>query len=337
MPLYALNTKLRAMRSELLTKADYEAMCRLGTVAQVADRLRERNGYHILTARQDNAEWRRSDLERRILSVIYSDFFRIRLHISDKAIREFFNALFLQTLISLLKKLLCMVFDERDTSHEFNELDMAFAREYKVNLPILAASKNVQMFINNLQGTMFYPVLNTVYGEDTTLFELEQQLDLLYFRHIWSEKDKLDRDNREIMRRILGMEIDMRNILWVYRLKKHYDVPTGVIVASLNETSYQLPADSLSKMKDAEDIEGMLEIVAKSPYKDVFVNFNNPRRDFTRAMNMAYRQEARLRPFSIASAAGYLFDKAEEINRVTTVLEGVRYSLPAAEIMKFIS
>jgi V/A-type H+-transporting ATPase subunit C len=325
------------MRGELFTKADYEAMCRLGSVAQVADRLRERSGYRLLSSRQDNTEWRRSELEQRILSVIYSDFLRMRLHIFDDAIKGFLNALFLQTLISLMKKLLCMVFDERDTSHALNEMDSAFASEYKVNLPKLASSVNVRAFIDNLQGTMFYQALNTVYQEGTTLFELEQELDLLYFRYIWNEKDKLDKDNREIMRRIIGMEIDLRNIMWVYRLKKYYEVPSGLIVASLIAIEYKLPAASLSQMKDAGSEEEMLEIIGKSPYKDVFVDFDDPRGSFYRAMHTAISREIKLNPFSIAPAAGYLFDKAEEINKVTTVLEGVRYSLPATEIMKYIS
>jgi V/A-type H+-transporting ATPase subunit C len=335
MRLYALNTKLRAMRGELFTKADYEGLCRQGSVAQVADRLRERSGYRALA--QGDGEWRRSELEQKILSVIYSDFMRIRLHITDKAVREFLNALFLRNLISLLKKLLCMVFDERDTSHVFSEPDVAFAREYKINLPRLAASKTVRLFINNLSNTMFYQALNTVYQDGTTLFQLEQELDLLYFRHIWDAKDKLDVESRGIMRRLIGMEIDMRNILWVYRLKKHYQVPPGVIVASLIAIEYKLPADDLSRMKDCETADDLLEIVSKGPYRDVFADFDNPHRDFTRALRRAYVREIRLRPFSIAPAAGYLFEKAGEINNVTTVLEGVRYALPPAEIMKYIS
>jgi V/A-type H+-transporting ATPase subunit C len=184
---------------------------------------------------------------------------------------------------------------------------------------------------------MFYQVLNTVYQAGTTLFQLEQELDLLYFRHIWDAKDKLDAQNREIMRRIIGMEIDMRNILWVYRLIKHYQVPPGVIVASLIAIEYKLPADDLSRMKDSETVEGLLEIVSKGLYRDVFENFDNPHRDFTRALRRAYHREIRLYPFSVAPAAGYLFEKAEEINNVTTVLEGVRYALPPGEIMKYIS
>jgi V/A-type H+-transporting ATPase subunit C len=337
MQLYALNTKLRAMRGGLLTRADYEALCRQGTVAEVADRLRERSGYRALGMGQGNAEWRRSELEQSILSVMYSDFLRMRLHITDKAIREFLNALFLQALISLLKKLLCMVFDERDTSHVFSEPDVAFARKYKINLPRLAASKTVRIFINNLKDSMFYQALNTVYQAGTTLFQLEQELDLLYFRHIWEAKDGLDSENREIMRWIIGIEIDMRNILWVYRLKKYYQVPPGVIVASLIAIEYKLPAEDLSRMKDCDTVDSLLEIIAKGPYRDVFADFDNPRRDFIRAMRRAYNKGIMLHPFSVAPAAGYLFEKAEEINKVTTVLEGVRYALPPAEIMKYIS
>lgn len=34
---------------------------------------------------------------------------------------------------------------------------------------------------------------------------------------------------------------------------------------------------------------------------------------------------------------GYLYDKEQELDRLTTVLEGVRYGLPAAETMKYVN
>ncbi len=158
----------------------------------------------------------------------------------------------------------------------------------------------------------------------------------LQFEKIWEEKDKLDKENREIMTRIIGVEIDLRNIMWVYRLKKYYNVTRGTIVSALVPIEYNLPHVSLMKMADAADTGGILAEISEGPYKNVIKDFENPERDFIRVMRRAYFNEILQHPFSVASAAGYIFEKAEEINNITTALEGVRYNLPPTEIMKYL-
>ncbi len=138
------------------------------------------------------------------------------------------------------------------------------------------------------------------------------------------------------MTRIIGFEIDLRNIMWVYRLKKYYNVTRGMLVAALVPIKYKLPHVSLMRMVDAADTGGILAEISEGPYKNVIKDFENPERDFKRAMRRAYCNEILQHPFSVASAAGYIFEKAEEINNITTALEGVRYNLPPTEIMKYL-
>ena len=49
-----------------------------------------------------------------------------------------------------------------------------------------------------------------------------------------------------------------------------------------------------------------------------------------------YGEEKRSNPYSMAVITSYLFDKELELDRLTTVLEGVRYGMPPGETLKYV-
>lgn len=57
---------------------------------------------------------------------------------------------------------------------------------------------------------------------------------------------------------------------------------------------------------------------------------------YTDCLSHLYATDRREHPYSIASINSYLFQKEEELKKLTTALECIRYGLSAGETLKYI-
>jgi len=139
------------------------------------------------------------------------------------------------------------------------------------------------------------------------------------------------------MEHIKGTEIDLRNIMWIYRLKNYYSVTGSRIYAYLIPINYRLKTASINRMVQSGDSQSLMDEITGGPYGEIFTDFENLELKFGRAMHKVYMEEAKKHPDSLAVVANYLFEKEMELHNITTILEGVRYGLPAMTILSYLS
>jgi V/A-type H+-transporting ATPase subunit C len=288
---------------------------------------------------------RRGLLEEKLPYSLYYDYERIRPFLYDKKTRDYLGALFLRFELNILKILLCMVFGERSIPYSPPELDILFARRTKADPARLVAAKTVQALIEELRGTELYSLLSDSYTRQSSasLFELERQLDLYYYMQLWRKQEKwLDKLNHAVMERIIGTEIDLLNILWIYRLKHFYKMQDARIYAYLIPINYRLTPETLNRLAECGDFGAFAELVSAGPYGQVFIKqdgtppFTQPEAALSGEMRKVCAAEAKHRPDTLAVTVGYIYDKEREINNITTALEGVRYGLPPRQIMDYL-
>jgi V/A-type H+-transporting ATPase subunit C len=338
----AVNAKIAAMRGALLTAADYDNLCRLDSVDGIGMRLRERREYASLLSGLEDTALRRGTLEERLPLSLYSDYERIRFYFYERDWEELLSALFLRFELDALKQLLCMIFDERDISYTQPEIELLFARHARLDTAKLTAAKTVKELIDELRHTPLYSALSGAYGRDPTLFSLERQLDLHYYMHLWKKINGFkDKETQTTLRRLVGTQIDLLNVLWVYRLKHYYKIPNEQIFAYVIPINYRVSADDLSRMAECAGEAELTEAVSRTPYRGVYTvpgrpPFVQPELRAAQAMRKLYKTEVRRHPDSLAVTAAYIFEKEQEINNITVTLEGVRYGLPAERIMGYL-
>lgn len=68
-------------------------------------------------------------------------------------------------------------------------------------------------------------------GIEGSLFRLEVAFDHLYYANLVDAINGLDRVDREVAIRLIGVEIDLQNISWIIRFKKFYDLPLEAVAA----------------------------------------------------------------------------------------------------------
>ena len=332
-----LNAKIMAMREKLLTASDYKRLCQSGSVESIARMLSEYPAYRDAITQTLQLEIHRDILEQKVLLSLSDDFINIYHFINDFRLRKYMKAFFLDFKLSIIKLLLCMLYDERDIGYSIPELNKLIGSELKIDASKLKTSKNAAEFIQNLRGTDFYSITKT-FTSQSSLFEIEMQLDLYYYMNLWKQhRQYLDTINRKLMEKISGSEIDLRNIMWVYRLKKYYNISNSNIYAYLIPISYRLKRVQLIRMVQCPTISELISEIKNSPYSEVFGNFNNLENAFYKKMSKLYNSASLFHPHSLAYTVGFVFFKEQEIRNLISLLEGVRYKLNPAEIMSYLN
>ncbi|MDR0999549.1 MAG: V-type ATPase subunit [Clostridiales bacterium] len=333
----SINAKIKAMRGNLLPYAIFESLCRMDNVEQTARALTGYTPYANVLARFSGGEVHRGMLEQYLIFSLSEEFMRIYRFISDFNIRKYMRAFFLDFELSIIKTLFCTVFDERDISYSAPDLNLLFGKDMNIDASNLISSRDLGEFIQSLRGTELYSMLSDRITSDSTLFDIEMQIDLYYYMNLWRrQRQHLDTKNRGIMERIKGVEIDMRNIMLVWRLKKYYGMDDNLVYAYLIPIHGRLSRAKLVRMVNCLSSADVEKEIEDSPYGRVFGAMEDIERSFYMEMSRVYRHIERSNPNSLATIASYVFHKTLEIRNITSLLEGVRYKLTADEIMQYL-
>lgn len=333
----SLNAKVKAMKSRLLDYDDYYYLSNLKNVLNVAVKLRSYPEYERYLSNIDEIDLRRNNIERKITISLYENYIKLYNFINDFSTRKFINDLFLKNQIHTIKLLLCILYDERNVIYSLPEFLKTAFKNYKINVNSLVNAKSIDEFIQCLRNTEFYFPLSKFYNSNPTLFELEFELDIFYYMNLKkSIKKYLNKKDKLVMDKIIGSEIDLRNILWIHRLKKYYNYEKDQIYSKIIPIRHRLNKQNINDMIEAKTEQRFFDELEKTCYYDVFKE-NIEEKKFIQTMTQIYKKEKLKYPNSIAVVSEYIHLKEVEINNITTLIEGVRYSIKDDEIMTFLS
>ena len=318
----ALATKIRGMKSHLLKEKDFENLAQMENVSQAIAYLEQIPSYRIVLEKQDAAKLHRSELERLVVGTLYYDFTKL-YRFCDKKQKKLLELYFGKFEISVIKRALRRIFNHGDRTGESRELRGFFQKLSNIHMEELSQAGTISELLEALRDTRYKKVLLRLdYGREITLFDYEMTLDLYYFSELWKQKDK----------------IDLLNLTWISRAKRYYQLPTTSVFALVIPVTYHLRDEEIQAMATASDEKELEEILARTYYGRRFeeVAAGELEKLNRQLLNRIYGEERRKNPYSLAVVTSYLHDKEEEIDKLTTVLEGVRYGLEPRETLAYI-
>lgn len=333
-----INAKVKAMGSSLLKREDYSALLQYKTVDEVGQKLKELEAYEKAMATLGGDVLHRSMIEQKILLSLAQDFSKIYTFIGDFSLRNYLDAFFMQYEIEVIKILLCSIYDDRDITYSLDELSSLLGNKLKVDISKLVGSKNVGEFIDSLQGTVFYKLLSNKYEEALpSFFDMEMELDIYYYTNIWNAQNRyLDKKNLKAMKYINGMEIDLRNIQWIYRLKTYYKINDTKIYSYLVPVRYLLSEKQVTAMVEAKSENELREAINATSYGKAFSAEGSVDKIFFLEMARVFKKAQINNPHSLAGVTAYLFFKKMETRNVVSLLECIRYGLTQEETMDYL-
>lgn len=338
----AVAAKIKAITSKCLSENDFEELLQKTSVNEIYSYLFNNTAYAEVLSDLSQEQIHRTEIEKALRLEMMKEFGRIYsfMDINQKKMLEFW---FSRHEIEFLKRGLRHIYNHEadDWLEESTQLGIFFAEHTKMDCELIKSAKNIDDFIEACKNTPYAAVLERAKNFAADYFNIASMMDSFYFERIWKAKDKyLSGTDRKLFENIFGMEIDMENILCVYRSKKYFNIPSDRIVGCLIPVKHKLRSEILKNMVQASDPGEVISLTGKTPYKTLFDRVEDgffPEEN----MNALYYKSAKSvlsgNPESMAAIYAYFELKEVEISLITTIIESIRYGLDKQIIKRHIS
>lgn len=327
------------MVGKLLTGEQYKDLMRQKSIQDVIAYLKMNTPYRETLSSLDDIAIHRVPFENALRKSLMNDYRKI-FCFSQGATKEFLRISYLRHEVESVKRLFRVLEMEKETT--LVEDSLLFLTKYNtLNLTRLTQSRTSQEFITNLQGTGYYTVLRPFLSDDKrhNLFDIEMTLDMYYANLVLAKKKKLLQGlDASIVERFVGTEIDVLNLLWIYRGRMIYNLDRSVILSYLIPHGYKISRELAYELADTRDEAAFRQIVSQTKYAELFLSDKHIffELNFHEYMHRMHLSSMRKYGFSIASALSFLHLKEYEISNIISILEGIRYHLPVETIAKYV-
>jgi len=334
-----INTKVKAMHPKLISDEDYQKIANLDTVADFIAYLKKHPGYNEFFQKYDEREMHRGEAERVLINGLYMDYTKIYRFANDDQ-RQDLELVFFRYEINVLKTCIRLIHSSEGSGYDLSVFHPFFSKHSQINVAALSASRSMDEYIQNLRGTEYYNMLSKLHAKPgLTSFDYEMSLDVYYFTKSWRLKDTiLKGSSRKAYTQRMGTEIDLNNIMWIYRSKKMYDMGAAQIFTYLIPVNYKLSVSQLSRLVQAVTIDEFLSILSSTRYR-FFVNSlkdGTMEQQYSRIINKIYITNMTRYPASMTTVNYYLFLKDMEVGQLTSALECIRYKLDVKRKLDYI-
>lgn len=234
----------------------------------------------------------------------------------------------------------------REGSRGQEEMKYIVRKELPHFLPYQAVSEaaSLEDALPLLSGTPYEGVVQGAlddYNERGTLFPVEIALEIDYFKRLKSKVESLSKKDRVIALRLIGVEIDQKNIGWLIRLKFYYDIPVGELLDYNIPGGYRMTRDKLRQAFKAESVKDVLSFALEKSFKSIselLVREEELSKLYLLEIILWNYLIAEARktlggfPFTIGTVLAYLILKRTEIRNIITILNGKVYRMGRGEI-----
>lgn len=199
----------------------------------------------------------------------------------------------------------------------------------------------MEEFIENLSGSVYEKIIKKVSEfEIPILFDYEMSLDLFFFNYVWSNQDKfVPKGDKIYFQKAFGSQVDLLNILWIYRCKKYYTVSDSQIYSFLIPVYYHLERSNIKSFVEADNDEEFFDLIDNCYYgrNYGFDRTQSMESQFGGILNSIYMKDFKDAPYSLAAINAYLHLKDLEITKVVTAMECIRYGYSPEVIAKYLN
>lgn len=336
----ALSTKVHAMFGKRLTDANYKELTRKQSVGEIAAYLKQQTFYAGTLHDVNESSVQRGQLENVLRRSIYGDYMRMLVYISPNE-RKFYRFFLVRMEIDEILSYLRYLYAGRETEYLFS-LPSYFAEHADFNLYNLAKVRSFEELLRLLASTPYADILRNydpANAEAQDTVQIDNAFDRYYYAYLnRAIENSFAGQDKDKLKRAVGIEIDLLNITQIIRLKRYFNAPVEYIRSLLLPHTVRIKSESLNKMAEAADADSALAVLADTQYAGFFApgGFNYAEEAANRAI---YDYDKKLLATSTSSAVAmmaYLNLKRLELQNIVTIIESVRYGLHPAETEKLL-
>ena len=314
-------TKVAAMRAKLLKPQDYEQLASMDTVTDIIEYLKQTKSYGKFITQMDESLYHRGNIEKVLIQSLYDDYTRL-YRFADMQQKDFLKIFMKRYEVDLVRYCLRIVFNHSNVPFDLNYKKPFFDKYSKIRIDQLVTAKNIDHLVDYLKNTEYYAPLSRIRQSGaSTLADYELALDLYYFSMMWKErKGNWDKKDKEML------------------TKKYYHMLAPDIYTLLIPIQHKLSNQEFKDLVEAPSVEEFKRRLNETYYGKKYefgeqVQIESIVNECVEhILTIAYRNH----PYSLASIQQYLFLKEEEIYKITTALECIRYGLSQRETLQYL-
>ncbi len=337
MPNPALDAKVRALQKDYLSVEDFKELIEKETVHEVFSFLKDNTHYGVYFSGVQEEDINRTSLENTLEKIIETDTDKLLYFVlgADRNfLRLVLQGIHLNSFVILLRGLL----KNRDLTQIVENLPVESMRS-KFDFNQAVAASDWKHFKDSIKDPAYKRAVDG-YEELTlsNLFEVEKTLQRVYYDQLVRYLKKINSGENAELVRLIRKQIDIENLIWIYRAKKFYDLRPEEILSFIYLGGKFLSPDRLRDLAMTESLEEFLDEVGQ--YQDYRFLFDTDsklsiERRYKRYMHEQFR---RLLYFSggLTLAYSYLELLKDEISDLISIIEAKRYRLDSKEIDRFL-
>lgn len=181
------------------------------------------------------------------------------------------------------------------------------------------------------------------YEEEGKLFLLELALDLDYYDRLWKSLDALGPLDKYNAARLMGIQYDTTNLLWILRFREYYDLSPEQIFQYIIPHGWKIRGDLFWEVAEESDVTAAIVKRQISPYDDLLSSVKRVDGSFILGIELSllrYRYRESLGifmkyPLQAAQLIAFFTCKEMEIRDIITTLAGRQLELPQERIKDY--
>ena len=335
----AVAAKLKAMYSRFLTDRDYEEMLAKKSVNDVCRYLKSTPGYSDVLSDVNEHNIHRGEMELMLYREIVDEYVRL-YNFVDHTKRGMMEFWFTRHEVEFLKLEIRYIYThEKRNSDPINQgkFDAFFETHTRINREIMRNARSLSDCIEACKDTPYAESLRRAQSLGADFFSMGMMLDSYYYSAMWHSIGKnLKGEQAELFKKLMGSQIDMLNLMWIYRGKKYFKFKNEIIFTYLLPVRYRLTEEVIKQLVNADSIERFIDIVnGSNSYGELFENYDKgrfPEENYRYIYNKLSKSIFVNHSESMVAIYAYLNLKEVELDNITTITEGIRYSLNADSI-----
>ena len=334
------NAKVRALKGQLLSDDTFRALLNCERLEEVLNVLRS-TYYAESLAELPSPDVSGPQLNSMLYRSLFEDYEKT-IRALDRKLQPFFILLYQRYELTNLKTILRGIFSQAATE-DVQALLLPTARYTLFSKDALLALRNIQDVITHLQGSFFQYPLNQAlrrFEEEQEIFPLEMALDLHYYQTLWEAMKKLPTSEEKIIRKLLGIRLDILNLTWILRFKEEYHFSPEEILNYTIHHGANFRLKDRRQLSEAKSAAEILVLLTQSPYAK---SLPEPPPDLStlhiilsRYLIAHIRAYFSGNPFQVGVILGYLWVKEFEIHDIISIAEAKRYGLSLEESGRYV-
>lgn len=208
------------------------------------------------------------------------------------------------------------------------------------------AAESLEDCIDLMGGTVFARPLEIGYQQyksEGRLFPLELALDLDYYDRLWEALDALGPMDKYNAGRLIGIQYDITNLLWIFRFKEYYNLSPEQIVQYVIPHGWKIYGDIFKEITASDNVAEAVKTLQVSPYDSILRSVEPIDGSFIMGVELQllrylYRESRDIFmkfPLQAAQLVAFFICKEMEIKDVITILGGKHRGLPQERIRTY--